>query len=128
MIDSAVSVAEPAETGPMSDDRREVPEANCADCPHRGSLLASGRCKPGDTCVKAMSGRQIERFFRQTRSEWRRRFLSGFMSRQPCATCEGERLRPEARFVTVGGKRLPELLDLNIRQAHVIFEVARKDD
>ncbi len=60
---------------------------------------------------------QITRFFRQTRSEYRRRFLSGFMSRQSCPTCEGERLCPEARFVTVGGKRLPELLDLNIRQA-----------
>ncbi len=61
---------------------------------------------------------QITRFFRQTRSEYRRRFLSGFMSRQTCPTCAGERLCAEARFVTVGEKRLPELLDLNIGHAY----------
>ena len=51
-----------ARRGPNTDPR--LPTANCGDCPHRRSPLAVGRCRPGDTCVKAMSGRQIERFFR----------------------------------------------------------------
>lgn len=35
----------------------------CANCPHN-ALLASQRCEPGDACVRAHSGRQIDRFFR----------------------------------------------------------------
>ena len=62
--------------------------------------------------------RQIDRFFRQTHSDYRRRFLSNFMNRQPCPTCQGERLCSEARFVTAGGKRLPQILQMNIREAH----------
>ena len=42
-----------------------TPRARCRDCPHRFDRLEAGRCKPGDTCVRAMSGRQIERFFRE---------------------------------------------------------------
>ncbi|MEM8862825.1 MAG: excinuclease ABC subunit UvrA, partial [Chloroflexota bacterium] len=51
--------------------------------------------------------KQINRLFRQTKSEGRRRWLAQFMSQLPCASCNGERLCPEARFVTVAGKRLP---------------------
>jgi excinuclease ABC subunit A len=61
--------------------------------------------------------RQTERFFRQTRSDYRRRTLGNFMSQQPCPTCQGERLCPAARFVTAGGQRLPQVLEMNIRQA-----------
>ena len=42
-----------------------TPTADCSDCPHRNDILKAGRCEPGDTCVRAMSGRQIERFFRE---------------------------------------------------------------
>ena len=61
---------------------------------------------------------QIDRFFRQTRSDYRRRFLSNFMSQQPCPSCQGERLSSAARFVTAGGQRLPQVLRMNIREAH----------
>jgi excinuclease ABC subunit A len=61
---------------------------------------------------------EINRLFRQTKSDFRRRFYMQFMSEQPCPTCEGERLCPEARFVTVGGVRLPELQSMTIAQVH----------
>ena len=51
----------------------------------------------------------INRLFHQTRSEWTQRWYSSFMSDQPCPTCGGARLRPEARAVTVGGKTLSEV-------------------
>lgn len=35
----------------------------CAACPH-SALLCAQRCEPGDRCVRAHSGRQIDRFFR----------------------------------------------------------------
>jgi len=56
----------------------------------------------------------INRLFRQTHSEYTRRWYMSFMSQLPCPKCSGERLSPEARFVTLMGKRLPELTSLSI--------------
>jgi len=61
---------------------------------------------------------EIRRLFRQTRSEYRRRYYMQFMGDRPCPTCAGERLCAEARFVTVGDKRLPEVTGMTIAQAH----------
>ena len=57
---------------------------------------------------------QINRLFRQTKSEGRRRYLAQFMSKLPCTSCNGERLCPEARFVTVAGQRLPKVNQMTI--------------
>jgi hypothetical protein len=43
----------------------EVKVADCGRCRHHGTLLAEGRCQPGDICVVAESGRQIDRFLRR---------------------------------------------------------------
>lgn len=40
--------------------------------------------------------------------------LEKHMRRSTCADCEGERLAPAPRFVTVGRKRLPEALSLSV--------------
>jgi excinuclease ABC subunit A len=56
----------------------------------------------------------INRLFRQTHSEYTRRWYLSFMSQLPCPKCNAERLTPEARFVTLIGKRLPELTSLSI--------------
>ncbi|MGD2158565.1 MAG: excinuclease ABC subunit UvrA [Anaerolineales bacterium] len=60
----------------------------------------------------------INRLFRQTKSEYTRKHYMSFMSRLPCPKCDGERLNPEARFVTVGGQRLPELTSWSIEAIH----------
>jgi hypothetical protein len=41
-----------------------TPLADCSQCNYRDTLLSVGSCKPGDCCVVAESGRQIDRFFR----------------------------------------------------------------
>jgi len=56
----------------------------------------------------------INRLFRQTKSEFTRRWYMSFMNQKPCPKCNGERLNPEARFATVDGKRLPELTSWSI--------------
>jgi excinuclease ABC subunit A len=56
----------------------------------------------------------ISRLFRQTRSEYTRAFYLQFMSQLPCPVCQGERICPEARFVTLAGKRLPELTSFSL--------------
>ncbi|MEM7534470.1 MAG: excinuclease ABC subunit UvrA [Chloroflexota bacterium] len=60
----------------------------------------------------------INRLFRQTKSEGRKRFYMQFMSQQPCPVCVGERLCAEARYVTVGGERLPDVSLMTISDAH----------
>ncbi len=60
----------------------------------------------------------INRLFRQTQSEYTRRWYISFMSQQPCPTCGGTRLCSEARNVTIGGQRFPEVLEMTIEQAH----------
>lgn len=59
----------------------------------------------------------INRLFRQTNSEYTRRWYASFLSRQTCPACNGTRLRPEARAVTVGDKTLPEVGKLAIDEA-----------
>ena len=41
----------------------------CAGCAYADSHLDSGRCMPGDSCVRAHSGRQIDRFFRANKDQ-----------------------------------------------------------
>ncbi|MBN1888578.1 MAG: excinuclease ABC subunit UvrA [Thermoflexales bacterium] len=60
---------------------------------------------------------QIRRRYKQTHSEYTRRWYASFMSQQPCATCQGRRLRPESAAVTVGGKTIHELASMNIGEA-----------
>ncbi|MCU7939976.1 MAG: hypothetical protein KZQ68_11740 [gamma proteobacterium symbiont of Bathyaustriella thionipta] len=49
----------------MSDEKDITPKADCSTCLHKEDRLKYGRCQPGDTCVRAMSGRQITRFFKE---------------------------------------------------------------
>jgi len=60
----------------------------------------------------------INRLFRQTKSEYTRRWYMSFMSQLPCPKCNGERLNSEARFVTVADRRLPELTSWSIEALH----------
>jgi excinuclease ABC subunit A len=60
----------------------------------------------------------LNRLFRQTKSEFRRRYYMQFMSELPCPMCHGERLCAESRFVTLGGLRIPEVGEMSIAEAH----------
>ena len=51
----------------------------------------------------------LERRYRETNSEYMRERISEFMSDKPCPTCKGQRLRPEAIAVTVGGANIIEV-------------------
>src|ERR1041385_4903516 len=49
-------------------------------------------------------------------------FLSKYRGYTLCPDCEGGRLRPEARDVQVGGRTLPQVSSLSIKDAAVFFE------
>lgn len=63
----------------------------------------------------------LERRLEETDSEFTRQRLHGYMSRQPCASCHGARLRPEALACTVAGKSIVDVCRLSIQDAGAFF-------
>ena len=55
------------------------------------------------------------RRYRETTSEYMRAKYEEYMSERPCETCHGQRLRPEALAVTVGGKSISEITALPVK-------------
>ena len=59
----------------------------------------------------------LERRYKDTESEHVRSEIERYMSSNPCNACEGERLRPEARAVTVCGLNIMDVTGMSIAQA-----------
>jgi len=55
-------------------------------------------------------------------------FLAKFRGYTVCPDCNGGRLRQEARDVKVGGKSLPEVVNMSISDAHTFFEELTLDE
>ncbi|MBI3581412.1 MAG: excinuclease ABC subunit UvrA [Nitrospinae bacterium] len=64
----------------------------------------------------------LERRYKETDSEWSREEIESYMRTDPCAACQGARLRPEALSVRVGGKNIVETTRLSIREAVDFFK------
>jgi excinuclease ABC subunit A len=56
----------------------------------------------------------VERRYRETKSEAVRNQLEEYLSTLPCTACHGSRLNPQSLAVTVGGRSLGEVVDLSI--------------
>jgi excinuclease ABC subunit A len=54
-------------------------------------------------------------------------FLSRYRGYAECPDCAGSRLRPEARWVRVGGRNVAEVVRLNIGQAWTFFDGLKLD-
>ena len=63
----------------------------------------------------------LERRYRETTSDAMKEAYEEYMAEETCPECGGQRLKAEARAVTVGGKSLPEVSDMSIRQARAFF-------
>ncbi len=63
----------------------------------------------------------VIRRHRQTESDSVRISLEEYMTTHPCAECEGGRLRPESRAVTVEEWRLPDVVELSVERALALF-------
>ncbi|PIW31273.1 MAG: excinuclease ABC subunit A [Rhodobacterales bacterium CG15_BIG_FIL_POST_REV_8_21_14_020_59_13] len=64
----------------------------------------------------------LERRWRETDSNWVRDDLARFQSAQPCGTCGGKRLKPEALAVKVGKHDISQASNKSIRHAAEWFE------
>ncbi|MEE2527157.1 excinuclease ABC subunit UvrA [Hyphobacterium sp. HN65] len=74
----------------------------------------------------------LERRWRETDSSWVRDDLARFQSAQPCETCGGKRLKPEALAVKIGGQDISDASRVSIREAaewfsHVEDGMSAKD-
>jgi excinuclease ABC subunit A len=56
----------------------------------------------------------VEYCYRNTTSEGLRRWAEGFMTRTPCPTCQGARLRKESLWFLVDGKPITELASMDL--------------
>ena len=63
----------------------------------------------------------LERRYRETASDTMKEAYEEYMVEEVCPECGGQRLKAEARAVTVGGKNLPEVSDLSIEDARAFF-------
>ena len=63
----------------------------------------------------------LERRYRETTSDAMKQAYEEYMAEEICPECAGQRLKAEARAVTVGGKSLPEVSDMSILQARSFF-------
>jgi excinuclease ABC subunit A len=63
----------------------------------------------------------LERRLRETRSSWIRDEIEGLIAETHCGTCDGTRLRREARFVRIGGRSIVDVSALPIREAVEFF-------
>ena len=59
----------------------------------------------------------LSRRYRETDSDEMRESYENYMTQIPCKACHGARLRPETLAVTVGGKNIYEVTEMNIREA-----------
>lgn len=63
----------------------------------------------------------MQRRYRESQSNMVREDLASYLSTRPCPTCEGARLREEARHVFVKNKSLAEISAYSIEEAHAFF-------
>jgi excinuclease ABC subunit A len=79
----------------------------------------------GDTVVRKHPFEGIlpnmQRRYRDTDSSAVREDLSKYLATKPCRTCDGTRLRQEARHVFVNNTTLPEIVELSIGDALTFF-------
>jgi len=67
----------------------------------------------------------LERRYQETDSAYIREELARYIAHQDCPTCEGSRLRIEARHVFIGHKTLPQISALSIGDCIQFFQKLR---
>jgi len=63
----------------------------------------------------------MERRFRDTKSETMRGFIEKYMSEIPCPVCKGKRLNPYSLAVTVCDRNIIELTEMSVKELLIFF-------
>jgi excinuclease ABC subunit A len=68
---------------------------------------------PYEGIVKA-----TQRRYGETHSSEMQEYYGRYLSQQPCLTCQGRRLRPEAGAVTISGLKIAEVTGMSVEEAY----------
>ena len=63
----------------------------------------------------------MERRYRETTSDWTKAEIESRMAHVVCPDCKGKRLKPETLAVTVGGRNIADLCDLNVKASRAFL-------
>ncbi|HET7615993.1 MAG TPA: excinuclease ABC subunit UvrA, partial [Bacillales bacterium] len=63
----------------------------------------------------------IKRRYHETSSDYIREQMEGYMARKPCPTCDGYRLKEEARAVLIRGNHIGHITELSVKDAQQWF-------
>lgn len=66
--------------------------------------------------------RNLERRYRETKSDYMRGELEKYMSTRPCPECKGQRLKKESLSVKVGGLSIAQVCDMSIYKMRDFFQ------
>lgn len=66
--------------------------------------------------------RNVEQRYRETSSDYTKQEYESFMRITPCKACRGQRLKPSALAVTVGGKNIHEITSMSIGDLQKFLE------
>ncbi|MGL6298589.1 MAG: excinuclease ABC subunit UvrA, partial [Methanobacteriaceae archaeon] len=66
--------------------------------------------------------KRMERLYIETKSNYMRKYISKFMSDHSCPVCEGTRLRPESRSVTIADKSINDVVAMSISNSADFFK------
>jgi len=64
----------------------------------------------------------MERRYKETDSAWVREEFERYQNNQPCSTCNGHRLKPEALAVKIGGLHISQVSQMSIKEAFAWIE------
>ncbi|MDD3839757.1 MAG: excinuclease ABC subunit UvrA [Clostridia bacterium] len=91
----------------------------------RGKKLQVKYISNGGTKIIRMSFEGIinnlERRYKETKSEYSRREIESYMRDNTCSECNGARLKKEALAVTVGGKTINQIVNMSIKECKEFF-------
>jgi len=66
--------------------------------------------------------KNLERRYRETRSEHIRKWMEGFMKEIPCPVCKGKRLKPEALSIKIAGKSIIDITEMTVDKEMEFFD------
>jgi len=69
----------------------------------------------------------MQRRYAETTSDYARHEYEAYMTNNPCPTCHGKRLKPEILAVTVGGKNIADITEMNVKETKLFFESIKLD-
>ncbi|HWR60447.1 MAG TPA: excinuclease ABC subunit UvrA [Clostridia bacterium] len=64
----------------------------------------------------------LERRYRETKSEYIKSEIEGYMSSVPCPECKGARLKKESLAVTIGGLSIAQVCDMSVYKMKEFFD------